>query len=151
MTRKVIIFGPDQIIRYVIMWDGSVPIDLAPDEQSAVYDGPVSVGWRWEQDRAVNPIVQAPIKGHCVGSPLAFGKLSGVIYDFREVGDVLPLHTHGPTDVHISIVARGSFHCHGDRGDLTLSSGDVLDWRPGEHHGFKALEAGSRLVNIIKG
>jgi hypothetical protein len=150
VSQQLVIFGPDKIIRYVIMWDGSVPIRVEGDEQYVKYDGPAGVGWRWEMDTAVNPNGGA-IPGLCVGQPLAHGKLSGIVYDFREVGDVLPIHTHGPSDVHITIVARGAFLCHGDRGYLTLSTGDVVDWEPGEMHGFKATEANSRLINIIKG
>lgn len=151
MSEQVVILGPDNVIRYVIMWDGSVPIELKAGERSVAYQGPASVGWRWDHDRAVNPIGSVGTKGHCVGAPLATGNLSGTIYDFREVGDVLPLHTHGDKDVHISIVARGTLLCHGDRGDQVVAAGEVIDWKPGEHHGFKALEPNSRLVNIIKG
>ena len=46
--------------------------------------------------------------------PLTLGKLVGTIYDFPEVGDVLPMHTHTEADVHISVVARGSFRAHGN-------------------------------------
>jgi hypothetical protein len=149
VSQPIIIFGPDKIIRYVIMWDGSVPIRVQDDERYEKYDGPVGVGWKWEVDRAVD-LNGGAIPGQCVGQPIAYGRLSGIVYDFLEAGDVLPIHTHGPTDVHITIVARGSFLCHGDRGDLTLSTGDVVDWEPGEMHGFKATEANSRLINIIK-
>lgn len=82
--------------------------------------------------------------------PLALGKLVGTIYDFPEVGDVLPMHTHGEADVHISVVARGSFRAHGNGWERVVSAGDVLDWRPNEPHEFIALSAEARLVNIVK-
>lgn len=80
-----------------------------------------------------------------------YGKLVGTIYDFENVGDELERHVHGPSDVHISIVARGSFLAFGDGWERELKTGAVADWEPGIYHGFRALEAKSRLVNIIKG
>lgn len=83
--------------------------------------------------------------------PLLLGKLVGTIYDFPEIGDVLPMHNHTETDVHISVVAKGSFRAHGNGWSRTVNAGDVLDWRPDDPHEFVALEASSRLVNIVKG
>ena len=83
--------------------------------------------------------------------PLNIGRLSGTIYDFDDVGDELPRHTHTVHDVHISIVARGKLQCFGDGWVREVSTGTILDWEPGIYHGFIALEPNSRLVNIIKG
>jgi quercetin dioxygenase-like cupin family protein len=83
--------------------------------------------------------------------PITYGKLTGTIYDFPEVGDELPRHTHGQHDVHISIVARGRLLAFGDGWEREVSAGAVMDWEPGVYHGFRAIEANSRLVNIIKG
>jgi len=83
--------------------------------------------------------------------PLAFGKLVGTIYDFAEVGDELPRHTHDTSDVHISIVARGRLLAFGEGWEREVASGAILDWEPGVYHGFRALEPASRLVNIVKG
>lgn len=83
--------------------------------------------------------------------PFTLGKLAGTIYDFPEVGDVLPMHSHTEADVHISVVARGRFRAHGVGWERVVSAGDVLDWRPGDPHEFVSLEASSRLVNIVKG
>ena len=82
---------------------------------------------------------------------IVFGKLRGSIYDFPEVGDELPLHTHTETDVHISVVARGKLRAFGDGWEQIVEVGMLLDWEPGVYHGFIALEPNSRLVNIIKG
>jgi quercetin dioxygenase-like cupin family protein len=82
---------------------------------------------------------------------ISFGKLTGTIYDFPEVGDELPRHTHTEQDVHISIVARGRFLAFGDGWEREVNTGAILDWEPGIYHGFKALEPNSRLVNIVKG
>jgi quercetin dioxygenase-like cupin family protein len=83
--------------------------------------------------------------------PFTLGKLTGSIYDFPEAGDVLPMHTHGEADVHITVVAKGAFLTRGAEWEREVKAGDVLDWRPNEAHEFIANEAGSRLVNIVKG
>lgn len=82
--------------------------------------------------------------------PMLLGSLKGTIYDFEVSGDVLPMHTHDETNVHISIVARGSFTVSGPSWKKTLNTGDVVDWLPDQSHEFVALESSSRLVNIIK-
>jgi quercetin dioxygenase-like cupin family protein len=81
---------------------------------------------------------------------VSFGNLNGAIYDAQE-GDVLPMHDHGPSDIHITIVARGSFRAHGDGWDRIVKAGDVIDWAVGERHELIALEPNSRFVNIVKG
>jgi len=80
-----------------------------------------------------------------------YGKLNGVIYDFPQKDDTLPMHTHGEADVHITVVAKGSFRAHGDGWDITVVAGNVLDWQPNQPHEFIALEDDSRIVNIVKG
>lgn len=82
---------------------------------------------------------------------ITFGKLSGAVYDFPEAGDVLPMHQHGEADVHITVVTRVSFKAHGNGWERILKAGDVADWKPNDPQEFVALEADSRLVNIIKG
>jgi quercetin dioxygenase-like cupin family protein len=82
--------------------------------------------------------------------PLRLGDIYGTIYDFQAVGDALPMHSHEEVDVHISIVARGSFRAHGSGWDKTLSCGDVVDWKANDPHEFIALEPNSRMVNIQK-
>jgi len=61
------------------------------------------------------------------------------------------MHKHTETDVHITIVARGSFRVHGEGYDIISKAGDVLDWDANQLHEFIALEPNSRIVNIIKG
>ncbi len=84
-------------------------------------------------------------------TPLVLGRLTGTIYDFPEVGDILPSHTHTEADVHITVIARGSFLTRGTGWQRNVKAGDVLDWRPHEAHEFVANEPGSRIVNIVKG
>jgi quercetin dioxygenase-like cupin family protein len=80
------------------------------------------------------------------------GKLSGVIYDFPEAGDVLPMHSHGETDVHITIVARGRVRAEGPQiGSTEYASGAVIDWPVGIEHEITGIDPGARIVNIIKG
>jgi quercetin dioxygenase-like cupin family protein len=83
--------------------------------------------------------------------PIVYGTVNGSIYDFPEVGDTLPMHTHDELTVHISIVARGSFRAFGNGWHCTLNSGDIVDWPAHQEHEFVALEPNSRLVNIVKG
>lgn len=82
---------------------------------------------------------------------ISFGKLSGVIYDADVAGDILPTHTHTEEDIHITIIARGSFKVHGDGWEMTAKAGDVIDWEVGQAHELIALEPNSRFVNIRKG
>ena len=82
---------------------------------------------------------------------VTFGQLNGSIYDAPEVNDILPMHTHGEADVHITIVARGSFKVHGGGWEMTAKAGDVIDWKVGRAHELIALEPNSRFVNIVKG
>lgn len=82
---------------------------------------------------------------------VSFGKLSGSIYDAQSVNDILPMHDHGESDIHITIVARGSFRAHGDGWEMVAKAGDVIDWAVGQRHELIALEPNSRFVNIVKG
>jgi len=84
-------------------------------------------------------------------SLVSFGKLNGTRYDFPLVGDKLAMHTHAEADNHISVVTKGSFRAHGDGWDMTLATGNLIDWPAHQAHAFVALEPGSRLVNIVKG
>jgi quercetin dioxygenase-like cupin family protein len=84
-------------------------------------------------------------------TPFVFGTVIGSIHDFKDVGDILPMHTHTEANNHISIVAKGSFKVHGDGWEKTIVAGNVVDWPVGKAHEFNALEPNSRLVNIQKG
>lgn len=79
-----------------------------------------------------------------------WGGLKARIYDFPAPGDELPKHTHDETTTHVSFVLRGSFRVFGGTWEITAKAGDILDWKPHQEHGFVALKAGSRLVNITK-
>jgi len=83
-------------------------------------------------------------------TPINYGNLKGTVLDFPAIGDTLPMHLHSEADVHISIVAKGSFRVHGLDWERVLVSGNVVDWPVNYAHEFIALEAGSRLVNINK-
>jgi len=81
---------------------------------------------------------------------IEMGDLRGTIYDFLEVNDVLPMHSHDSTTVHITIVARGSFKVNSLTWEKTVTAGNVIDWQSNQSHEFIALEPNSRIVNIIK-
>lgn len=79
------------------------------------------------------------------------GDLAGVVYTFPVKGDVLPMHTHGEKDVHITIVARGRVTIHGPGLVSTdYAAGAVIDNAAPITHEIIALEDNSRIVNIVK-
>lgn len=82
--------------------------------------------------------------------PLSFWDLNGAIYDFEKAGDVLPKHVHDESDVHITIIARGSVKASSHDWQVTAKAGSIIDFRPHEPHEITALEDNTRIVNIIK-
>lgn len=78
------------------------------------------------------------------------GKLDATIYDFEEVGDTLPMHTHGEDDVHITMINQGSFKVITNTYETVLKTGQIVDWNVGEPHELIALEPNSRFINILK-
>ena len=85
-----------------------------------------------------------------LNSQLSAGKLSGVVYTFEKVGDVLPMHTHQEENAHITIVARGKVKVSGEGWEMEKSAGAVIDFPANQPHEFVALEDNSRIVNIQK-
>lgn len=90
--------------------------------------------------------------------PLSVGDLRGVIYTFEVAGDVLPYHTHGPLDAHITIVARGRVRMElGILKDgaflieeaMGLREGGCVDTVPGVYHQFVATTDDARIFNIV--
>lgn len=78
------------------------------------------------------------------------GNVKGMVYDFAAAGDILPLHDHlEGVNAHITIVARGSCKIvyQGREADIHLL-GAVVD--PDYPHAIEALEANTRVVNIVK-
>ena len=78
------------------------------------------------------------------------GKLNATIYEFAVAGDVLPMHTHGEDDVHITIINKGSFRIITDTYQKVVVPGQIMDWRVGEPHEIVALEPNGRIINILK-
>jgi quercetin dioxygenase-like cupin family protein len=84
-----------------------------------------------------------------------------VIFTFAKAGDVLNWHTHGGTDAHITIVARGRFRMdigHNDGAGervvtqtLELAEGNCVDTDAGVYHELTALTDDARIFNIVKG
>jgi len=81
---------------------------------------------------------------------LSAANLTGVIYDFEVVGDVLPMHTHDETNAHITVVARGSVKASGEGWERVFKSGAVIDFPANQPHEFVALEDKTKIVNITK-
>jgi len=82
--------------------------------------------------------------------PAVYGNLNCGVYDFLAEGDVLSLHTHGVDDVHISIVTVAPIMLFTDLGERVVVPGEILDWEPGQPHGFRFHLKPSRLFNIRK-
>ena len=83
-----------------------------------------------------------------VSKTFVIDDLSGTIYDFERIGDLLPMHEHTQINNHISIVSRGSFMARGKSWTRELRLGAVVQWEPHDPHEFEALEPLSRLVNV---
>lgn len=80
-----------------------------------------------------------------------YGRLQTSIYTFAKTGDVLPMHSHTPENVHISIVARGACKMSGPAfEDIIVHPGTIVDWEPGTEHEFTALADDTVLINIVK-
>lgn len=80
------------------------------------------------------------------------GDLVVNIYDFPEVGDELPMHSHtaGSKTGHITVVAVGMVRVFGHEWEQINKAGDVIDISDEHDHSFRCMEAGSRIVNIGK-
>ena len=84
--------------------------------------------------------------------PFQINDLKGTKYTLEFIGDIFPTHTHTDNDVHITVMASGSAKCIGRpeiEGEI-ITAGDVIDWNPGEAHGFIACEDNTILVNVRK-
>jgi quercetin dioxygenase-like cupin family protein len=80
----------------------------------------------------------------------SFGDLKCSIYDFEQKGDILPKHNHNRSDVHITIVARGSVKAYSHDWEKEVKNGGIIDFIEGEPHEIIALEDNTRIINIIK-
>lgn len=83
------------------------------------------------------------------------GKKIGTAYLLENAGDEFPVHTHDESTIHYTILAYGSVRCTGRHSidGVVLKAkpgGTIVNWQPGEPHGFVALEDGATLVNILK-
>jgi quercetin dioxygenase-like cupin family protein len=79
-----------------------------------------------------------------------FGKLNCKIYNFSEIGDVLDEHTHDEESVHITIVCKGSLKMKFNLSEKIVKSGDIIDFKANQSHGFIAIEKNSKIINIKK-
>lgn len=78
------------------------------------------------------------------------GRLQWATYDFTEVGDSIPRHSHTEVDNHITAVQLGAVFVHGDGWALVVAAGSTVDWPVGTPHEIVAMEPGTRIMNIIK-
>ena len=84
-------------------------------------------------------------------APFEKGKLRGVTFTFPEVGSALPLHQHGENEAHFTFVRRGRLKILRPTGqpERIVERGAWLMFEVGEWHGYEALEAGSKITNVI--
>lgn len=82
--------------------------------------------------------------------PFKFGDISGMMYDFENVGDILPKHIHTEQDVHITIVTKGKLKAYSHDWSIEAVPGQIIDFKVGEPHELMALENNTRIINIIK-
>lgn len=83
------------------------------------------------------------------------GKVWGTVFTLENAGDVFPTHVHNEADIHITVLAHGSIKCTGHpkyEGAMLEAKpgGTIVNWSPGEPHGFIALTDGATLVNLLK-
>jgi len=81
---------------------------------------------------------------------IKIGDLLGTMYDFDDVGDILPKHNHNEFDVHITIVARGKIKAYSHDWETEVPLGGLIDFKAGEPHEIMALEPNTRIFNILK-
>ncbi len=78
------------------------------------------------------------------------GDLIGVRHTFESIGDILPLHVHDDSTIHITIVAQGRVKIYSHDWSIEAKAGDFINFRPNEPHEFMALEDNTRIFNIRK-
>jgi len=83
-------------------------------------------------------------------SPYIAGDLRGVIYDFEAIGGIVPKHTHGENDAHITFVIRGKIKAYSHDWEQEAVAGNMIDFPVGQPHELMALEPNTRIVNILK-
>ena len=78
------------------------------------------------------------------------GRLRGVTIFFEEAMDELPVHSHPEGLAHITMVRRGKVMIvRPNQPDEIIHPGTLKLFKPHELHGYVALEAKSKITNII--
>ena len=78
----------------------------------------------------------------------------GTIYDFPEVGDKIPMHSHDTGTEHLTIFCHGKFRVTMVRGDKSrvtqdYGPGAVVNFAKDLPHEIAALEAPARVFNMM--
>jgi len=77
-----------------------------------------------------------------------FGNLKCIIYDFENVDDILPEHSHSEPATHITICCRGRVLVKTPDWNKVLETGDIIQFFPNQRHSVTALEANSKIINV---
>lgn len=81
--------------------------------------------------------------------PFQRGNARGVVMDFAQSGDTLPMHDHVDGAAHITAVLLGEIEIrYTDKPAERYAAGRVID--PAYPHEIVAIAAGSRIMNIQK-
>lgn len=80
-----------------------------------------------------------------------WGALRGVTFEFPDVGSHLPIHSHPEGEAHFTFVRKGRLRIlrPSTQSEAVVGPGTWLRFAPDELHGYEALEAGSKITNVI--
>ena len=81
---------------------------------------------------------------------LNLGDIKGIVYAFKQAGDILAKHNHTEETAHITIIARGSIKAYSHDWEMVITAGQIVDFPPNQPHEFMALEDDTKVINIIK-
>jgi quercetin dioxygenase-like cupin family protein len=76
------------------------------------------------------------------------GSLVMAIFEFPEVGDLIPLHQHREGTSHIMVVSKGQFIVRGGEWEKIVSPGEILIFEPEQPHEIVASAPNGKIVNI---
>lgn len=83
--------------------------------------------------------------------PFKDGNLVGTLFTFDD-GDVLPMHEHDASTVHVSFVISGEVEIYGPERVWSgiYGPGTVLSFSAHQWHEFAATKPGTKVLNLNK-
>ena len=85
-------------------------------------------------------------------APYKNGRLTGTLFTFAQVGDILEMHVHGTGDTHITFVISGEIEAYGPERVWSgvYGPGAVLSFSAEQWHEFAATKPNTKILNILK-